>query len=105
MCKYRNSIRKAALAAPCTRFITACLEFPPQDVRYMQEHEPEIFDLMVAWVNYLHEFDYHGDAATVIRHDNMASAIEALQKPFAVDFMAKLIYREGLLTGIYTVTW
>ena len=79
--------------------------FPPQDVRYMQEYEPEVFDFMVAYVNYIHEYDYHGDAATVLRHDNMASAIKALQKPYTVDFIAKLIYRENFLTGIYTVTW
>lgn len=103
MCKSRNSIRKAALAAPCTRFITACMMFPPQDVRYMQEHEPEVFDFMVAFVNYWYEYDYHGDAARVIRHDTMEEACDELRT--RSDFLGKLVHREGFLTGIYTVTW
>lgn len=110
MCKFNATIT-AAIAeaerkAPCSRFMKACLEFPVQDVAWMREREPEVFNCMVAHVNERYGFTYNGDAPLVIRHDSMESALEALARPYC--FMRKLVQFDGFgkngLTGIYTVT-
>lgn len=110
MCQFKNDLTAAFSAAerkaPCSSFMTACLCFPVRDVAWMLEHEPAVFDCMVAYVNERYEFTYCGDAPLVIRHDSMESALEALQRPYC--FMRKLVQFDGFgkngLTGIYTVT-